>query len=851
MKAAPADRLTSYRGKRDFTRTTEPEAGIAGDSEPRFVVQRHDARRAHYDLRLELDGVLLSWAVPNGPSVLSGQKRLAVRTEDHPLQYLSFEGVIPKGEYGGGTMIVWDHGHWRSVHDIQKSMSKGHLEFELFGERLKGRWHLVRTRPNAQGKEQWLLMKAADEHQRVPPAPDLIQEYDTSVLSGKIHADLAHSDAVRADHKSRVQVTKARTIALPDVSKLKGARKALLPLFLEPCLASLAASPPSGSQWVHEVKFDGYRLQARIDGEDVKLLTRSGLDWTKRFSTIADAVRKLAVGSAQIDGEVVVEDGSGIPSFNALVADLKDGRQERFRYYLFDLLYLNGVSLQGASFADRKQALANVFGSAETSAHIALSEHFMIDGPKFFEHVSRLGLEGMISKRLDAPYRAGRSKDWLKTKCVQSQEFVIVGYVPATTARRAIGSLVLGYYDKGKLVHAGRVGTGFSQAAAEALFATLEAIRVTTDSGVRNLTKDAAKGVRWVEPKLIAEVEYRGWSADDLLRHSSFRGLREDKDALEIVRESLGLPNRGDMRANAAITHPERLLWPEDGITKQGLADYYAESVKWIMPHLANRPLSLVRCPEGIAAECFFAKHAWAGLSKAVRQVETGGSETLLAVDNVEGLLALVQGSVLEIHPWGSTLADLERPDRLIFDLAPGDDVSWDEVIAAAQEVRERLRTLWRLESFAKTTGGKGLHVVAPIVPSLDWDEAKAATKKFAESMAADSTGRYVSTMAKVARKGKIFIDYLRNGRGATAVAAYSTRARAGATVSTPLGWHELSPAIRSDHFRLSNIGRRLAYLKSDPWADFAAVKQRLTEPSARRRTTNPDEKIRDPIDAA
>jgi len=649
---------------------------------------------------------------------------------------------------------------------------------------------------------------------------------------------LAHSDVVRTDHQSRARVTKARKIALPDVSKLKGAHKALLPLFVEPCLASLAASPPSGSQWVHEVKFDGYRLQARIDGEEVKLLTRSGLDWTKRFSTIADAVRKLAVGSALLDGEVVVEDGSGIPSFNALVADLKEGRQERFRYYLFDLLYLNGVSLQGSSFADRKQALANVFGSTETSAHIALSEHFMIDGPKFFEHVSRLGLEGMISKRLDAPYRSGRSKDWLKTKCVQSQEFVIVGYVPATTARRAIGSLVLGYYDKGKLVHAGRVGTGFSQAEAESLFSALEGFKIATNPSIHSLAKDAAKGVRWVEPKLIAEVEYRGWSADDLLRHSSFRGLREDKDALEIARESRGSRNRVDMRATAAITHPERLLWPDDGITKQGLADYYVESVKWIMPHLANRPLSLVRCPEGIAAQCFFAKHAWAGLSKAVRRVETGESETLLAVDDVEGLLALVQGGALEIHPWGSTLADLERPDRLIFDLDPGEDVSWDEVIAAAQEVRERLRTMWRLESFAKTTGGKGLHVVAPIVPSLNWDEAKAATKTFAESMDADSTGRYVSTMAKVARKGKIFIDYLRNGRGATAVAAYSTRARLGATISTPVGWHELSPAIRSDHFRLSNIGRRLAYLKSDPWADFAATKQRLTEPAARRRST-------------
>jgi bifunctional non-homologous end joining protein LigD len=823
-----SDPLKSYRAKRNFARTAEPKPNLGTGEGWRFVVQKHDARRLHYDLRLELDGVLLSWAVPQGPSLVSAEKRLAVRTEDHPLKYLEFEGAIPKGEYGGGTMIVWDRGSWAPIHDPHKSLAKGHLEFELKGERLKGRWHLVRLKPRPREKtEQWLLIKAADEYERSAFDPDILTEEETSVLSGRRNDELKSGDAVREDHKARAEIQSARSIRPPDVGKINGARKRLLPLFVEPGLASAAEHPPKGPQWRHEIKFDGYRAQARIDGRDIKILTRTGLDWTNRFSVIADAVRGLGLGSAILDGEIVVEDAAGISNFNDLVSDLKNGREDRFRYYVFDLLYLNGADLQNARLVDRKQALAGIIASAPQAARVALSEHFDIDGEAFFEHVSRLGLEGMISKRFDRPYRSGRSNDWLKSKCVLSQEFVIVGYVPSTTARRAIGSLALGYYERDKLIHAGRVGSGFAQDEATALFAALEKTKIDKASFGRKLAEDADKGVRWVEPRLVAQVEFSGWSIEDLLRHATFRGLRDDKDPRQIVREAHPMGAKSNRPRSPELTHPERMLWPAEGITKQGLADFYLDIGEWIMPHLKGRPLSLVRCPGGIEAECFFAKHSWAGLDQSVGRVAAGKDEPMLVIDNIKGLLALVQSNVLEIHPWGSTIADLERPDRLIFDLDPGEGVPWRAVIEAAREVRERLRESLKLESFVKTTGGKGLHVVAPLVPSMNWDAAKAACKQLAEAMASDSPARFLANMSKSQRKGRIFVDYLRNSRGATAVAAYSTRARAGATVSTPLDWEELSDAIKSDHYRLGNLGRRLTNLKRDPWAEFFTTKQR------------------------
>jgi bifunctional non-homologous end joining protein LigD len=843
-----SDRLERYRAKRDFTRTSEPKPSTQVETGSRFVIQKHAARRLHYDLRLELDGVLLSWAVPQGPSLVVTDRRLAVRTEDHPLKYLEFEGVIPKGEYGGGTMIVWDQGTWTPAHDPRKSLNKGHLEFELQGRRLHGRWHLVRMKPREREKtEQWLLMKAADEYARSASSANILEEEVTSVLSGRSNDDLNQHEAIRDDHKKRAEIIAARRIKLPQLLNLRGARKGLLRLFVEPSLASPAESPPKGARWQHEIKLDGYRIQARIDGEEVRLLTRKGLDWTDRFASVAQALRELSLGSAILDGEVVVEDSAGISSFNELVSDLKAGRQDRFRYYAFDLLYLNGVDLTNAELADRKATLASVLPSGLQAEKLTLSEHFTIDGDKFFDHISRLGLEGMISKRRDAPYRSGRTKDWLKSRCVLSQEFVVVGYVPSTTARRLVGSLVLGFYEAGKLVLAGRAGSGFTQEDAKGLFESLEPTKTEASPLDRDPPAEAEKGVRWVEPRLIAQVDYHGWTGDGLLWHASFRGLRDDKEVREIVREDRKAPVDQTPRRFPAITHPERMLWPDDGVTKQGLADYYANNAEWVIPHLIGRPLSLVRCPNGVAADCFFAKHAWAGLSDVVKRVSIGKEAAALAIEGIAGLLSLVQGNVLEIHPWGSKLSDLERPDRLIFDLDPGEGVAWSAVIEAGLEVRARLLSAFSLESFVKTTGGKGLHVVVPLRPSMDWERAKALCKDVADGMAADSPQRYVAHMAKSAREGRLFVDYLRNSRGATAVAAYSTRARPGATVSAPLDWNELSEAIKSDHYRLGNIGRRLANLRRDPWEGFFETRQTLSVAKPRGKPAKAKSKVPNP----
>ena len=836
MSASPSDRLGGYRSKRDFSRTSEPDPIVGVSSVRRFVVQKHDARRLHYDLRLELNGVLLSWAVPEGPSFVTTKKRLAVRTEDHPLKYLDFEGTIPKGEYGGGSMIVWDQGLWSPAHDPEKSLAKGHLEFDLAGERLRGRWHLVRMKTREKlPKENWLLIKADDQFQRSDNDPNVIEEYTTSILSGATTEELEKTDAVRTDHKKRIAIAAARQVKLPDPIKVSGARKALLPLFIEPCLASAADNAPGGDRWWHEIKFDGYRIQARVDAGEVRLLTRTGLVWTDRFLLVAQAVKKLGLGSAVLDGEIVVEDETGISSFSELVGALKNGHKDRFRYYVFDVLYLNGCDLRAATLADRKKLLATVLESSPSEI-IHLSVHFEIQGATFFEHVSRLGLEGMVSKRSDAPYRSGRSKDWLKIRCVQSQEFVVIGFVPSTASRRAVGSLVLGYYEGGRLMHAGRVGSGFSGEEAEGLFSILEKTKIDKTPLAQRPPREAEKGVRWVEPHIVVQVDYHAWPADGLVRHSTYRGLREDKNPEEIVRES----RAGDIaprkeKTTVALTHPDRMLWPDEGITKQGLADYYLENADRIMPHIRNRPLSLVRCPGGVAAQCFYAKHAWAGLGDVVRRIETGKQEQSLLVENLEGILALVQSNVLEIHPWGSSIEDVERPDRLIFDLDPGDGADWDAVVEAAREVRDRLKTALKFDSYVKTSGGKGLHVVVPLAPSLDWPAAKDFCKTFAEAMEADNPGKYLANMSKRQREGKIFVDYLRNGRGATAVAAYSTRARAGAAVSTPLAWDELSDAVKANHYTLSNIGRRLAHLPKDPWDGFFKTKQSLKADSAEK----------------
>ncbi|MBC7736246.1 MAG: DNA ligase D, partial [Candidatus Saccharibacteria bacterium] len=584
--------------------------------------------------------------------------------------------------------------------------------------------------------------------------------------------------------------------------------------------------------------------QARIEAGRVKLLTRAGLDWTRKFGTVVvEALQNLPLGTAVLDGEMLVETQAGMADFSALQADLSTGRSDRFVYYAFDLLYLDGYDLRPLMLTTRKDLLAQLL--SDQGGPLRYSTHFLDSGATVLRHACQLGLEGVVSKVKDAPYRSGRGKAWQKSKCGARQEFVIAGYVPSSVGRRAIGSLVLGVQTEGKLRHVGRVGTGFSALVAEALFAKLDAMRVADSPFAEPLTATEARQVRYVRPDLVAEVAFAGWTGDGHLRHASFRGLRDDKAAGEIMREDPDTTAQSnteapsDTRHGVKLTHPDRIYWPDAGVTKQGLADYYTQVWDHIAPHVIGRPLALLRCPTGITGDQFFQKNAWKGSDAAIILVDDPkGADQLISIDSLDGLIGLVQGAALEIHPWGSTVADWERPDRIVMDLDPGEDVAWPEVIAAAQEVRDRL-TDAGLAAFVKTSGGKGLHVVAPLTPKADWVEVKAFAKGMADQMAADSPELYVATVTKSKRHGKILIDYLRNQRGATAVAAFSTRARPGAPVSAPLTWEELGPAIGPAHFTVDTMPRRLAVLPADPWADYAGEARPLksaTKTAARKR---------------
>ena len=807
--------LETYRRKRDFQATPEPAGEVAAAPGNSFVIQKHAARRLHYDLRLEMDGVLKSWAVTHGPSLVPGEKRLAVHVEDHPLDYGDFEGTIPKGQYGGGTVIVWDRGSWSPVADPDKGYAKGHLEFELDGEKLQGRWHLVRIKGKpGEKRENWLLIKGEDAAARDEGAPDILEEMPLSVKTGRDLAEVAKGGALKAPKAAKAPKRKTKTAS------------AALPDFVPPMLATLVAATPKDERWLHEIKFDGYRLQARIAGGKARLLTRSGLDWTDRLAPIADALGGLA-HQALIDGEMVVETGAGATDFSALQADLSEGRGDRLVFYAFDLMHLDGEDLRKLPLIERKARLQTLLDGAPAS--LRFSEHFDDGGEIVLRHACRLGLEGVVSKLRDSPYRSGRGRSWVKSKCSARQEFVVAGYVPSSVSGSAIGSLVLGVFQDGALHHVGRVGTGFSNQTARQLFARLQPLETRDTPFAKRLAGEEARGVRHVRPELVAEVEFRAWTADGHLRHASFRGLREDKPAEEVVREAAPAAKPApEPKRRVTLTHPDRVYWPDVGLTKAGLADHYAEIWPLIAPHVTGRPLALVRCPDGIGGQQFFQKHAWKGMNPNILTPDDPGDpgEGLIAIADLDGLLGLVQSAALEIHPWGSTLAEIERPDRIVIDLDPGEGVDWDAMIAAAQEVRERVEQAG-LAAFLKTSGGKGLHVVAPLKPKAEWPAVKAWCQALARSMAADQPDRYVSTITKSKRKGKILVDYLRNQRGATAVAPWSTRARPGAAVSTPIDWEELGPAIGPAHFTVQNLPARLVS-GADPWADFFTAAQPL-----------------------
>jgi len=843
--------LETYRQKRNFAVTKEPrgrKAKLAGHS---YLIQKHDARRLHYDLRLEMDGVLKSWAVTRGPSLIPGEKRLAVHVEDHPLDYGSFEGTIPKGEYGGGTVLLWDKGNWSPIGDEQKGYQKGHLEFELHGEKLRGRWHLVKMHGKPREKhENWLLIKADDDDANDEKAKDILDELPDSVKTGRDLAAISteepgwSSKTGKIAKKSKPSQEVPRKTAQPKAvesiqqtkAPVKGAKKSVMPDFVEPALAMLASKAPDSTRYLHEIKFDGYRLQVRIDKGRVRLFTRSGLDWTGRFGgRLSAAFKNLPVTTALIDGELVVENDAGVSNFSMLQMDLAAKKSDRFIFYAFDLLYLDGYDLRGAPLIERKEALQAIM-TCEPDI-LRYSEHFEAGGETMLRHACRLSLEGLVSKLRDAPYRSGRSKSWIKSKCTARQEFVIGGYAISATSSKAIGSLALGLYEDGKLRHVGRVGTGFSAQVAADLFKKLKVLRQDKSPFAGRLPAEAARDLQFVKPVLVAEVEFRAWTGDGHLRHASFHGLREDKLATEVVKEqAAGVASPAPASSSkppssgVTLTHPGRLYWPEDGITKEGLAHYYAEVWPFIAPFIVARPLSLLRCPDGISKACFFQKHAWKGINRFIKLVEDPkdkATEPFLVIDQLEGLIALAQAGVLEIHPWGSSLAALEQPDMMIFDLDPSEDVSWEAIIAAARDIKTRLEAVG-LAAFVKTSGGKGLHVCVPLKPKANWDEVKGFAKALAESMAKESPGRFISIATKAKRKGLIFIDYLRNGRGATAVAPYSTRARTGGAVSMPLAWDELNSKIGPAYFTIGNALARLSHLKSDPWSSFRKMEAPL-----------------------
>ena len=888
--------LDVYRRKRKFGVTPEPRGRKARGKGDRFVIQKHAATRLHYDLRLELDGVMKSWAVTRGPSLVPGEKRLAVETEDHPIEYNSFEGTIPKGEYGGGTVLIWDRGRWQPEQDPHDGLKKGHLDFSLDGEKLHGRWHLVRLRGRpGEKRTNWLLIKATDENARTVREADILEEMPNSVVTGRSIAEIAegkgqkrvwHSNRgvkenVKAgatrdgNGRSRRSTRSPRKESSAKKAKTKSKAKksrgtAALPPFIPPSLATLRDHPPSGKGWVHEIKFDGYRIQARLDAGQVKLLTRKGLDWMEKFPNIAKDVARLPAETALIDGEIVIENAQGVTDFSMLQAALSEGETERFVYYVFDLLHLDGEYLAGRPLTERKAALKELLDEAEALGSIRYSDHFVEDGEVVWRQACNMSLEGIVSKFAEAPYIPGRSDTFLKIKCANAQEFVVGGYSPSTAMPRAIGALVVGYYRDGKLIYAGRVGTGYTHATARELWKELHPLEITKPPFDEIPREEARRrDVRWVEPKMVIESQFRGWTGDNLVRQAAFKGVREDKPPKEVfregpadthdempkaprraaaksataVRKSKGPTPARARKANSAaharsrdgqdgavrFTHPDRVYWPDVGVTKQGLADYYRAVWDWMAPHVVNRPLSLVRCPEGIKGECFFQKHASAGLlDDQLRSVIDKKRRQVIAVDDLHGLLSLVQAGVLEVHVRGSCLDRLDKCDRIVFDIDPGPGIGWKDIVAAARDVRERLQAI-DLETFVKLSGGKGLHVVLPVTP-VEWEAVKTFVQAFAQAMAADAPDRYVAKMTKSLRHGKIFIDYFRNSLEQTSVAAFSTRSRDGAPVSAPVTWDELGRMKSANQFTVLNIGKRLDSLKRDPWHDIARVKQKLPD---------------------